>query len=468
MLKNRYAPLLLLFITAFVAVVINISFASKDIQKEKTVLPEVSEQQFLDTLQYYSFLYFVNEINKETGLVKDRSADWSPSSIAATGFGVASWIVGAERGWISREEAIRYVSNLVRFLLTSDHRGDTNSTGYKGFYYHFLRMNDGRREWNSELSSIDTGLLLAGLITAYEYFDRNTPEENYIRTSVIAIKEKIEWDWMVLRKQDAVSPEHTGSLSMGWTPEGGFHNMGWIGYNEAMILYVMAAGGNFKSAESAYSVWLNTYKWQEPYPNLAHFVFPPLFGHHYSHMFLDTKGLYDAQTDQMKIDYFENTRRATLTQRLYCIENPYKWEGYDSLTWGITACDGPGDSYNSGGRKFLGYAGRGTSGPQYNYFDDGTIAPTAAGGSIPYAPEVCIPALYNMFKKYGPRGLWSKYGLKDAFNPTLNWIGPDYIGIDQGPIVIQIENYRSGLIWKYFMKNKYVQDGLKRLGFTKK
>ncbi|NUN10304.1 MAG: Tat pathway signal protein [Ignavibacteriaceae bacterium] len=466
-MKAKITAALSLVIMILLLVVFS-SCGVKEAQREYIPLPSVTEAQFLDTLQYYSFLYFVNEINEETGLVKDRSADWSPSSIAATGFGVAAWIVGAERGWIPREQAVRYVSNLVRFLLASDHRGDTNSTGYKGFYYHFLKMNDGRREWKSELSSIDTGLLLAGLITAYEYFDRKTDEEKYIRESVIAIKERIEWDWMLMQKDYTQYPDHVGSLSMGWTPESGFHNMGWIGYNEAMILYVMAAGGDFKNAESAYKIWLSTYKWQEPYKGLQHFVFPPLFGHHYSHMFLDTKGLYDARTSEMNIDYFENTRRATLTQRLYCIENPHKWEGYDSLTWGITACDGPGETYNRDGRKYLGYAGRGTSGPEYNYFDDGTIAPTAAGGSVPYAPEICVPALYNMFTKYGPQGLWSKYGLKDAFNLTAGWIGPDYIGIDQGPIVIQIENYKSGLIWKYFMKNKYVRDGLKRLGFVKR
>ncbi len=463
---KRYALLLLSLL--FASAGIYISCSSEKIIKEKPILPEVSEENFLDTLQYYSFLYFVNELNKETGLVKDRSADWSPSSIAATGFGVACWIVGAERGWITRDEAIKYVANLARFLLNSDQSGNANATGYKGFYFHFLKMNDGRREWNSELSTIDTGLLLAGLLTAYEYFDRETPEEEFIRSSVLKIKERIEWDWMILQKESAISPEHIGSISMGWTPEGGFHNMGWIGYNEAMILYVLAAGGKFREAENSYSVWLHNYKWQEPYPGLAHFVFPPLFGHQYSHMFIDTRNLYDQETASMNIDYFENTRRATLTQRLYCIENPYQWFGYDSLTWGITACDGPGDTYNNGDKKFYGYAGRGSSGPGYNYFDDGTIAPTAAGGSIPYAPEICIPALYNMFKKYGPEGLWGKYGLKDAFNPTVNWIGPDYIGIDQGPIVIQIENYRTGLIWKYFMKNKFVRDGLKRLDFTKR
>ncbi len=441
--------------------------SNREVQKPVAV-PVLTQEQFLDTLQYYSFLFFTNEINESTGIVKDRTPDWSACSIAATGFGVASWIVGVERGWITREQGIKYVKTLVKFLEESDQRGDTNSTGYKGFYYHFLDMQTGRRTWQCELSSIDTGLLIAGLITAREYFDGDTPDESYIRNTIDFLIRRIEWDWMIVDKKDAKSPEHIGAISMGWHPvKKSFHDMGWTGYNEALVLYVMAAGGNFNNAESAYDKWHKTYEWKEPYPGLYHAIFPPLFGHQYSHMFIDTRGLYDTQMSQKKIDYFENSRRAVLTQQKYAIENPSRWTGYDSLTWGFTASDGPGDDYDGNGLDFLGYAGRGSSGKGDVFFDDGTIAPTAAGGSIPFAPEVCIPTLYNIYQKYGPDGLWGKYGLKDAFNPTVKWFGPDYLGIDQGPIVIMIENYRSGLIWKYFMKNKSVQAGLKRLGFRK-
>jgi len=167
------------------------------------------------------------------------------------------------------------------------------------------------------------------------------------------------------------------------------------------------------------------------------------------------------------IDYFENSRRATLSNRMYCIQNSNGWIGYDSLTWGISACDGPGESHNKDGEKFFGYAGRGASGPEDNIADDGTITPEAAGGSIPFAPEFCIPTLKNMYDKYGDKGLWDKYGFKDAFNLTANWFDPDYLGLDEGPIVIMIENYKTGLIWKYSMKDPLIKKGLEKLDFTK-
>lgn len=416
----------------------------------------VNETVFLDSLQYYSFLYFINEVNPENGLVKDRSADWSPASIASTGFGVAAWIIGAEHKWITRDEAKKLVLALVRFLAASDQRGDTNSTGFKGLYYHFLRMDNGKREWKSELSTIDTGLLLAGLRLAYQYFNLDCKDEIEIREKIDFLSNRIEWDWLTITEEQAKVKKFVGSLSMGWTPNEGYHDMGWIGYNEALILYILSAGTGYKNVESAYKVWLNEYSWQTPYEGLSHVVFPPLFGHQYTQMFLNLKGWYDDYMVNKKIDYFENSRRAAYTQMKYSVQNPFNWQGYDALTWGITACDGPN-----------GYVGRGSSGPQFNYFDDGTIAPTAAGGSIPFAPEISIPSLMNMYDKYALKGLWGKYGMVDAFNPGQNWFAKDFLGIDQGPIVVMIENYRTGLIWKYMMKDPVVINGMKKLNFTK-
>jgi hypothetical protein len=179
-------------------------------------------------------------------------------------------------------------------------------------------------------------------------------------------------------------------------------------------------------------------------------------------MFIDFRQLPDDYMKRKRIDYFENSRRAVYVQRHYAIENPGGWKGYDSLTWGLTACDGPGEKYNSNGKKFLSYAGRGTSGPEMVFFDDGTIAPTAAIGSIVFAPEIVIPTIIN-FKNV--KNLWGPYGFYDSFNPTLNWVNSDYIGIDQGPIVIMIENFRTGLVWNYFMKDPVIQKGLNTLGF---
>ncbi len=419
------------------------------------------DESFLDSLQRRSFLYFLHETNYDNGLVKDRSTEASPASIAAVGFAIPSWAVGSERGWITREEAAKRTLNAARFFMNSEQSKDTLATGYKGLYYHFLDMKNGKRFWKSELSTIDTGLLLAGLRFAAQYFNGDNATEKEIRALADSLTFRVDWDYMTLDEKE----KHGPAMSMSWRPESGFNKTGWVGYNEALILYIIAAGSNYHDYEKAYNKWLSTYRWGEPYEGLAHAQFPPLFGHQYSHMFVDFRNLADAYMRVKGIDYFENSRRAVLTQRNYAIDNPNKCEGYDSLTWGLTACDGPG-SYRSGnGKKFYDYTARGYAGPDYFWDDDGTIAPTAAAASIPFAPEVVIPTLKNFMVKYGDKGLWDKYGFVDAFNPTLNWYDKDYLGIDQGPIVLMIENYRTGLIWEYCMKDPVIQKGLKRLGF---
>ena len=419
-----------------------------------------NDQILLDSIQYRSFLYFINELNPENGLVKDRNASWAPASIAAIGFALPSYAVGVERGWITREKVSQITLNTLRFFINSVQSADTNATGYKGFYYHFLRMNSGTREWNCELSSVDTGLLMMGIIFARNYFNLDNQTEKEIRELAAKLLNRLEWDFFEMPAEG----EYAHTISMGWKPEEGLHFMGWSGYNEALFLYILAAGSGMTNVEKGYQSWLASYDWMTPYPELSHAVFPPLFGHQFSHTFIDFRGLADSYMKEKGIDYFENSRRATLVQRLYAIENPFKWIGYDSLTWGISASDGPGESYNFDDRKFLGYAGRGTSGPDLNYFDDGTITPYAAISSIVFAPEVVLPTIKNFNEKYG-KGLWNKYGYLDSFNPTLNWFNKEYIGIDQGPLLLMIENFRSGLVWNYVMKDKIIQDGLKRLGF---
>lgn len=419
------------------------------------------EEVFLDSIQRYAFYYFLGELNPENGLVKDRTAEWSASSIAAVGFAIPSYAIAAERNWITRDSSAQIVNTILNFFLNSEQSTSPAATGYKGFYYHFLNMKTGKRDYNSELSTIDTGLLIAGVIFARQYFNRENEIENSIRSTAAKLIERLDWNFFRMKTEN----QYNNSICMGWKPEQGFHNMGWVGYNEAILLYILAAGGNLQNPLESYKAWLSTYDWREPYKGLAHALFPPMFGHQYSHMFIDFRNLYDDYMKDKGIDYFENSRRATYTQQFYAIENPSGWKGYDSLCWGITACDGPGEKYNYNNKKFLGYAGRGSSGPDLVYFDDGTLAPTAVAGSIVFAPEICIPTLKNITDKYGEKGLWSKYGLLDAFNPTLNWFNPEYIGIDQGPIVIMIENLRTGLIWKYFMKDPLIQKGLEKLNF---
>jgi len=418
------------------------------------------ETKLLDSIQYRSFLFFTQESDPTNGLVKDRSASWAPASIAAIGFALPSYAVGVERNWISRDEAAKITLNTLKFFFNSVQSTDTNATGYKGFYYHFLRINSGTREWNCELSSVDTGLLMMGIIFARNYYDLDNDIENKIRLLAEKLINRLDWEFFKMPP----TGEYANTISMGWTPEKGMHFMGWNGYNEALFLYILAAGSGMKNVEASYDSWLASYNWRTPYPELSHVVFPPLFGHQFSHTFIDFRGLVDKYMKEKGIDYFENSRRATFVQRLYAIDNPHDWAGYDSLCWGITSSDGPTDKYNFDDKKFIGYAGRGTSGPDLNYFDDGTIAPYAAISSIVFAPEIVFPTIKSINEKYG-KGLWGPYGYFDSFNPTINWFNKEYIGIDQGPLLLMIENFRTGLIWNYVMKDSVIQMGLTRLGF---
>ncbi len=421
------------------------------------------EEAFLDSLEYKTFLYFKHEINPENGLVRDRSTDDSPCSIAAVGFGFGVWAVGAERGWISRRQAIDWTLAALRFFWQSNQSIEPIATGYKGFYYHFLTMDSGERMWNCELSTVDTAWLLAGIRFSAQYYFQDEPGEREIRALADSLTYRVDWNWTALPD----SGRYANTISLGWRPEKGFIPVGWIGYNEALMVYILAAGSGYRDIDRAYRGWLSSYDWRQPYPELALLSFPPLFGHQYTHMFIDLKGLADRYMQEKGIDYFENSRRAVLVQQRYAKDNPMGWAGYDSLTWGLTACDGPGSDYNSGDREFGYYRARGTSGLDLIQGDDGTIAPTAAAASIVFAPEIVIPTLQTMLERYGDKGLWGPYGYYDAFNPTLNWYNSDYLGIDQGPIVLMIENFRTGLIWKYTKRDPVIQKGLEVLGFQK-
>ncbi|HPN37915.1 MAG TPA: glucoamylase family protein, partial [Melioribacteraceae bacterium] len=228
------------------------------------------EKNMLDSLQYKTFLYFINEINFENGLVKDRSTDYSPASIAATGFAIPVWAVGVENKWIDRETAIKLTVNLLKFLLNSEQSENDSATGYMGFYYHFLDMKTGKRMWKSELSSIDTGLLLAGIRFAVQYFDRDTSEEILLRKMADLVTNKVNWNFFCINKEG----EHKNTIAMEWDPEKQLSNFGWKGYNEALIMYIIAAGSNYKNIEDGYNNWLSSYKVDEPYKGLRHILFP--------------------------------------------------------------------------------------------------------------------------------------------------------------------------------------------------
>jgi len=415
--------------------------------------PLPTETFSLDTLQKDAFYYFWDEANKRSGLIPDRSPTETFSSIAATGFGLTSYLIGVENGYITREQAKERVLTTLKFLWQSPQSVNPSGVnGYKGFFYHFLDMNTGNRFEEVELSTIDTGLLMAGILSCQTYFDQQSENEDKIRAYADSLYQRVEWDWAMM---------DNGLMSMGWHPESGFIESYWAGYNEAMILLIMAMGSpTHPIAENAWEKWTDTYEWISFY-GYEHLNFAPLFGHQYSHMYIDFRGIQDNYMREKGIDYFENSRRATLANRAYCMDNPESFVGYDENTWGLTACDGPG-LIDTDSMKYRAYWARGAAATLVR--DDGTIAPTAAGGSIPFAPEECILALENMYQKFGNK-LYGKYGFRDAFNETTGWFGKDYIGIDKGPTVIQIQNFRNEFVWELMKENKYMVNGLKKAGF---
>jgi hypothetical protein len=418
---------------------------------------------FLDSLSKKTFNFFWDLPDSVTGNQPDRWPSKSFSSIAATGFGLTSYLVGVNRGYITRDQAAQRVLKTLKFFNES-HKGDEVSgvSGYKGLFYHFIDMRTGLRFHEVELSTIDTGLLMAGILSCQSFFDKESAVEIEIRNLADSLFLSVEWDW-------AMNKGNT--MTMGWNPEKGFLEARWRGYNEGMILYIMGLGSPTHSIpQDSWVAWTKTYQWGN-YLGKEQINFGPLFGHQYSHMYIDFKGIQDEYMRKKGIDYFENSRRATLTNRQYCITNPAGWVGYDKNIWGLTACDGPGNDDNSNPNiSFDGYSARGAA--QWHVNDDGTISPTAAGGSIPFAPEFCIPALQTMHEKYGDK-IYSKYGFIDAFNLSYinkneyqGWFDTDYLGIDQGPILIQLENYRSSFVWDLMKKNKYIVSGLKKAGFS--
>jgi hypothetical protein len=428
---------------------------------------------FLDTLQRRTFDFFWDLTPPANGLTPDRWPTLQFSSIAAVGFALTAYPVGVEHGWITRAQAADRTRTTLRFFWTaSQDSAVTGATGYHGFFYHFLDMTTGQRFQNVELSTIDTALLLAGVLFAQSYFDAPDTTETEIRGLADSIYRRVDWNWAQTRPP---------AVSMGWHPEGGFIPADWIGYNEAMILYFLALGSPTHPVDSttAWNAWVGGYAWGTYYGQ--DFVqFAPLFGHEYSHVWVDFRGIKDAYMRGRGMDYFENSRRATLAQRAYAIANPGAWRGYKKDVWGLTACDGPANktlTINGRSRQFHTYWARGAA--LGDVRDDGTLCPTAVGGAVPFAPEIAIPALYTMRHTYGD-ALFKQYAFLDAFNPTftavgqqqtgtvdpaLGWFDVDYLGIDQGPILLMIENYRTGFVWDVMRRNAHIVRGLRRAGF---
>lgn len=418
----------------------------------------------LESLQRQTFDYFLNEANPANGLVIDKTAPGWPASIAATGLALAAYPIGVERGYMSRGEAVARTLATLRFFWLSPQGPEPDATGHKGFYYHFLDMQTGRRAWECELSTIDSAFLFAGALTAGSYFNRDTADELEIVALADSLYLRADWAWA----QDAGD-----SLTHGWRPESGFIAYRWEGYNEALLLYVLGLGSpTHPLPASSYAAWTSTYRWDHCYGH-DYLYAGPLFTHQLSHVWIDFRGIQDEFMRARGIDYFENSRRATYIQRCYAMENPRRFAGYGENCWGITASEGPGPAtvmLEGIERTFFDYLARGVPyGP-----DDGTLAPWAVVASLPFAPEIVMPAIkFCIHEAQLKRD--DSYGFKAAFNPTCPgepgtpqgwWVSPWHFGINEGPIVLMIENYRTGLLWRLMRECRYIRCGLERAGFS--
>ncbi|HEY3025753.1 MAG TPA: glucoamylase family protein [Pyrinomonadaceae bacterium] len=419
-------------------------------------------EQLLSKLQADAFQYFVNEVNPENGLLADSTKDGWPSSIAAVGMALAAYPIGVERGLISREEAIVRTLRKLRFFASSPQGKEADATGYKGFYYHFLDMQTGRRAWQCELSTIDSAFLFGGMLAAAAYFDNDSADEHEIRDRADELYRRADWQWAM---------DSGATVSHGWKPETGFLRYRWEGYDESLLLYLLGLGSpNFPLPVESYQAWAAKYEWKKIYD--YEFLYAgPLFTHQFSHVWLDFRGIQDAFMREHGLDYFENSRRATYVQQEYARRNPNGFAGYSDLCWGLTACEGPGPGelrIDGVKRVFFDYVGRGVpDGP-----DDGTLAPWAVVASLPFAPEIVLPTLEHF--KQMEVGQTHPYGLEATFNQTFpdekcrkcGWLSPWHYGINNGPIVLMIENYRTEQLWRLMRTCPYIVNGLRRAGFT--
>jgi hypothetical protein len=428
------------------------------VSDEELANGEVLSEDALDRIQRAAFLYFVETTNPANGLIADTSRNGSPCSIAVVGFALSVFPVAVERGWIERKDAVERSLALLRFFKDSDQSGAPDATGYKGFYYHFLSMETGARVWQSELSMVDSALLIAGALTAATYFSRDDADEVELREIADALYRRVDWRW---------AQDERGVIRQGWKPESGFLHYVWQGYNEAIVLYVLALGSPTHSLEGdGYEAWTVTYQWENLYG--YDFLYAgPLFIHQFSHAWLDLRGIRDNFMREKCCDYFENSRRAVLIQQEYAQRNPNELAGYDEYCWGLTACDGPAEEMsipNGGRRHIFGYAARGVPyGP-----DDGTLSGWAPLASLPFAPEIALRTAGCMLERY-PEMFRERYA--SSFNPSLVrsdgkvWVSRGHYGLDQGIVVMMIENYRSELIWRLTRSCSYISTGLGRAGF---
>ena len=419
-----------------------------------------ADDALLARIQRSAFEYFIRNTNADNGLVSDTTRDRAPCSIAVVGFALSAYPVGVERGWMTRSEAVQRTLVTLRFFMHSDQSGDAGATGFKGCYFHFLDMQLGTRVWQCELSLIDTALLIAGVLTAAAYFTAQTHEETELRQLAEALYQRVDWRWA----------QHAGAAVVhGWKPECGFLSYGWEGYSEAILLYVLGLGSpTHPLTDASFRAWTMTYQWENLYG--YNFLYAgPLFIHQFSHAWIDFRGIQEDFMREKRCDYFENSRRASYVQREYADRNPRSFAGYSADCWGLSAGDGPSTPAQSvAGRRqsFYGYAARGAPyGP-----DDGTICGSAMLSSLPFAPEIVLPSLRHFID--GGSASTEQLIHASGFNRTVSevssdgWFSQGTFGLDQGMIVLMIENYRSGLLWRLMRTIPCIRTGLNRAGFA--
>src|SRR6202795_222601 len=391
-----------------------------------------TDDKLLDEIQRTAFDFFWFEASAKTGQVKDRALangndTRAMSSIAATGFGLTGLCIGDRRGFGATAEILERVRNTLRFLandLQHEH----------GFYYHFIHMETGQRWEKCELSSIDTSLLLCGVLTARQYF-----ADQEIKDLATKIYERVDWPWML---------NGGSTLSMGWHPESSFLKARWEHYCELMMIYLLAIGS------PTHNISPDSWKaWTRPVIKYQGFEYisgdDPIFTHQYSQAWFDFRKKRDAYTD-----YFENSIKATKAHKLFCLSLHDKFPDYSEDLWGISASD-----YEKG---YTAWGGPPSQGPI-----DGSIVPCATGGSLPFLYDDCMRVLRNIRGRYKEKA-WARYGFVDAFNPLDGWYDPDVLGIDLGITMVMAENHRTGLVWDTFMKNPEAQSAMQKVGFHAK
>lgn len=420
----------------------------------------MKQMALLRELQEHAYRFFSEECDPQNGMHYDSSQADSPQCIASAGMGLACYPVAVENHFITRRKAIKQALKTLRFLSASEQSENANATGYRGFYYHFLGHQDGRRTWNCELSSIDSTLLVAGMLASQKYFWRDAADERELRDLAQQLYERMQWNWM---------RNGANGVALGWKPETGFLNYSWKGYNEGLLLYLLALGSpTHPIPRRCYEEWCSTYQWKKLYG--YEFLYAgPLFIHQLSHCWVDFRGIRDAFMNKHNSDYFENSRRATLVQRAYAKRVSDRWRGYSEHGWGISASDGPGPAVKKVQgkmRRFWDYRARGVPfGP-----DDGSISPWAAIASLPFAPQEVLQAVHY-FEKLNFRDP-DAYGYETTINFSFLedrkkfWVSRRHIGINQGPVILMIENHLTGLIWELMRDCEPLVRGLQRAGFN--